>query len=84
MKYRVRIKPKAKTELNNIPKRDYYRVITLLVGLAGDPFIGKKLRGKYKNCYSIRVWPYRIIYQIYKKELLVFVIRIGHRQGIYK
>lgn len=84
MKYRVRLKPKAEAELNNLPKRDYYRVIAVLVGLTGDPFIGKKLNGKYKNCYSIRAWPHRIIYQIYKKELLVFVIRIGHRQEIYK
>lgn len=84
MKYRVRLKPKAEKELNNLPRRDYYRIIAALVSLAGDPFIGKKLEGRYKDYYSLRVWPYRIIYQIYKKELLVFVIRIGHRQEVYK
>lgn len=84
MKYRVELKPRAEKELNKLPQRDYYRIITALVGLAIDPFVGKKLEGKYKDCYSLRVWPYRIIYQINKKELLVFVIRIGHRQGIYK
>ncbi len=84
MKYRVKLKPRAEKELNKLPQRDYYRIITALVGLAIDPFVGKKLEGKYKDYYSLRVWPYRIIYQINKKELLVFVIQIGHRQGIYK
>ncbi len=84
MKYRVKLKPRAEKELNKLPQRDYYRIITALVGLAIDPFVGKKLEGKYKDCYSLRVWPYRIIYQINKKELLVFVIQIGHRQRIYR
>ena len=84
MKYHVKLKPKAEKELNKLSKKDYYRIITALVGLAADPFIGKKLEGKYKDCCSIRIWPYRIIYQISKKQLLIFIIRIGQRQGIYK
>jgi len=76
------LKSRAEKELNSLPKRDYYRVIIALVGLAADPFVGKKLEGKYKDYYSLRVWPHRIIYQINKRELLVFVIRIGHRRGV--
>jgi mRNA interferase RelE/StbE len=48
-----------------------------------DPFSGKKLEGELKNCYSSRAWPYRIIYEIRKKELVIVVIKIGHRQGVY-
>jgi len=76
------LKSRAEKELNSLPKRDYYRVIIALVGLAADPFVGKKLEGKYKDYYSLRVWPHRIIYQINKRELLVFVIRISHRRGV--
>jgi len=82
MRYQVKLKSRAEKELNSLPKRDYYRVIIALVGLAADPFVGKKLEGKYKDYYSLRVWPHRIIYQINKRELLVFVIRIGHRRGV--
>lgn len=84
MGYRVKLKPRAEKELNNLPQKDYYRVIEVIASLAANPFSGKKLEGEYKGYYSIRVWPHRIIYQIYKKELLIFVIRIGHRQGVYK
>jgi len=84
MKYRIKLTPRAEKELNSLPRKDYYKVITALVGLAIDPFIGKKLEGKYKDYYSIRVWPHRIIYQINKKELLVFIVRIRHRRGSYR
>ena len=82
MRYQVKLKSRAEKELNSLLKRDYYRVIIALVGLAADPFVGKKLEGKYKDYYSLRVWPHRIIYQINKRELLVFVIRISHRRGV--
>jgi len=52
--------------------------------LAEDPFQGKKLKGELEDQYSIRVWPYRIIYKIYKKQLIVSVIDVGHRQGCIK
>ena len=52
--------------------------------LALDPFQGKKLKGELRGQYSIRVWPYRIIYQIYKKELIITIIDVGHRQGVYR
>ncbi len=49
-----------------------------------NPFVGKKMRGEYEKHYTYRVWPYRIIYQINKNELLILVVSVGHRQGIYK
>lgn len=49
-----------------------------------DPFIGKKLEGRFEGAYSYRVWPYRIIYRVYKNLLIVVVVHVGHRQGVYK
>jgi len=83
MEYQLRIKPSAEKELNNLPQKDYYRALAALSVLANNPFSGKKLEGKRTGQWSMRIWPYRIIYSIYKKELLIFIIAIGHRQGIY-
>ena len=83
MDYIVRIKPSAEKELKKLPKKDYYRIISAIVAISGNPFAGKKLEGEYRGCRSLRIWPYRIIYRIYQKELLVIIIRIGHRQGVY-
>ena len=84
MEYQVKLKPRAEKELNSLSRKDYRKILAVLTGLAKDPFTGKKLEGEYKGYYSTRAWPYRIIYQILKKELIVFVIRVGQRQGIYK
>ena len=84
MEFQVRTKPSVKKELNKFTKADYYKILAAFTILSKNPFIGKKMRGKYKGCYNHRVWPYRIIYQVYKKELVVLIIRVGHRQGVYK
>jgi mRNA interferase RelE/StbE len=34
--------------------------------------------------YRLRVGDYRVIYQIEDEVLYIYVIRIGHRQEIYK
>jgi len=84
MEYQISIKPSAAKELGKLPKKDYYRVLSAFAILSNDPFIGKKMKGKFDSQYNYRVWPYRIVYEIHKKELVVLVIAVGHRQGIYK
>lgn len=84
MEYQVRTKPNVDKKLKSLTKTDYYRMLAAFTVLAKDPFVGKKLGGEFKNCYNYRVWPYRIVYQIYKKALIVLVIRVGHRQGVYR
>lgn len=81
--YQVVLGGKAKRNLKKIDRQDRPRLLAALVGLRKEPYLGKKLSGKYQDGYSLRVWPYRIIYKIYKKQLLVLVINIGHRGGVY-
>ena len=84
MLYTVKIKGKAEKHLNKIPEQQRNRIKQTLVVLQSEPLSGKKLFGKYENEYSIRVWPHRIIYRIYKNILLIVVVDIDHRQGAYK
>ncbi|MCR4312894.1 MAG: type II toxin-antitoxin system RelE/ParE family toxin [Candidatus Roizmanbacteria bacterium] len=84
MKFQIALKPRVEKELEKLPKADYYRILSAFSILSNNPFIGKKMLGEYYGCYSYRVWPYRIIYQIEKKQLFVLVLQVGHRQGIYK
>jgi mRNA interferase RelE/StbE len=43
---------------------------------------GKQIQGT-QNGWRYRVGSYRILARIEEKELLVEVVRIGHRQGVY-
>ena len=84
MAFTLEIKPKARKNLDKIPEDYRMRIIAILDEIVLDPFSGKKLSGKKKGQYSVRVWPYRIIYIIKKMELIILVIDIDHRKGVYR
>ena len=84
MSFDVRLSPRAEKELNKLLEKDQVRVLRSLMFLVNDPLSGKKLKGEFKGFYSLRVWPFRIIYTIMKKESCVIVIRIGHRKDSYR
>lgn len=46
-------------------------------------FYGKPLQHEWKNHWSLRVGNYRVIYQIYEKEVVVLVVKISHRRNVY-
>lgn len=81
--YRVVLKKSAEKDLARLDSRFRGRIIMSLVALRGDPYLGKPLLGELKGFFSLRVWPYRIIYTIVKNQLVVYVIAISHRQGAY-
>ena len=53
--------------------------------LASDPFPHghRKLVGSEAK-YRIRVGDYRVVYNVENQELVIFIIRIGHRKDIYR
>jgi mRNA interferase RelE/StbE len=82
--YRVVIKRSAAKEIENTSKRDRIRIIEKIRKLAFDPHPAgsKKLSGQGK--YRIRQGNYRILYQIIEHELVISVIKVGHRKDVYK
>ena len=83
MKWELRIEKRARKELDKIPAEYQKKILAVFSIIAEDPFMGKKLDGKLAGLYSYQVRPYRIIYKMYKKVLIVVIIHIGHRQGVY-
>lgn len=83
MAWGIRFEKKVQKELDKIPDQYQKKILTVLSIIADNPFLGKKLDGKLAGLYSYSVWPYRIIYKIYKRILVIVIIRIGHRQGVY-
>ena len=43
----------------------------------------KPLKGEHKGKFRLRVHQYRIIFQIKDDELIITIIRVGHRKEIY-
>ena len=84
MGYKIILAPAAEKELDNAPADVQRKVIAVFDVLAENPLMGKKLKGEYVGMYSVRAWPYRIMYRIFKKELLVSIVRIQHRKDAYR
>ncbi len=84
-KYRLLIKPSAVKEIEAIPlKRDRWRLVERIAKLADNPRpMGvEKLSGQEK--YRLRQGSYRILYAIRDQDLLVYVVKVGHRQDVYR
>ena len=45
--------------------------------------LGKPLKGRYKGLYRYRFGDYRVIYSISTDEMLVTIVKVGHRKEIY-
>jgi len=43
----------------------------------------KALKGGHKGKFRLRVHQYRVIFQIKEGELLITIIRVGHRKEVY-
>lgn len=84
MAYQLVLPKKVQKELQKIDSRYLKKIQAALVVLRQNPFIGKKLDGEFQHQRSYEVWPYRIIYELVKNELIIMVIKIDHRQGVYK
>jgi len=82
--YKVFIKPSAARELEAVdPKRDRQRIVARIRSLAEDPrppgcekLVGEDDRDR------IRVGRYRISYSVGDGELVVVVVRVGHRKDV--
>ncbi len=82
MAFRLKLDPRAEKQLNNIPSPYNERIKITLSTIVHNPWIGKELKKKYVCSYTVRVWPYRIIYGV--KDTSVVIYSIAHRQGAYK
>ena len=83
-KYRITIKKSAAKELKDIPKKDLRRIIRRIQSLSLEPRGYGSQRLSYKERYRVRQGDYRIVYSVDDKNLLVDVVKIGHRREIYR
>ena len=84
-KYRLLIKPSAVKDIEAIPlKRERQRVMERIGKLAEDPRPsgGEKISGQDK--YRVRQGRYRILYAIEDQDLIVQVVKVGHRKDVYR
>lgn len=85
MTYNIELSHHAHKALKNIPRADLKKIGNKIEKLKKNPLPSgcEKLEGN-DDLYRIRSGDYRIIYQIFNKKLIIFVIKIGHRREVYR
>ena len=81
----IRISRSAEIQLGKLPRSDQARVAREMLALADDPFPrgARKLSG-YHDVFRIRVGPYRILYSVSETELIIAILKVGHRRDVYR
>lgn len=86
-RYSVTLRLGAKRDLESLPLAARRRITRAIDGLVTEP----RPRGSTllagrpgERIWRVRVGDYRILYEIRDDELVVLVIRIGHRREIYR
>ena len=75
---------RAVKEARALPREARRRVYRAVHGLSEQPLEGLPLSGEWKGLRRLRVGAYRVIYAFDGRELLISVIRIGHRRQVYR
>jgi mRNA interferase RelE/StbE len=84
--YSIEITSTAAKAIKRLSKPDRDRVMEAIESLNADPRpIGcKKMKGRAADAYRIRIGGMRVVYEVRDKVLVVVVINVGHRGGVYK
>ena len=82
--YELLFKESVFKELKKIPKTDLRKVLSRIEKLSDDPRPAgcEKLTGQER--YRLRQGRYRIVYSIQDNELMIWIVKVGHRKDIYR
>lgn len=84
MPARLVIDKSANKDFLKLPKNIQKKAISAYQKLSTNPIIGVRLSGQLHDYYKLRLGDYRIVYKFHIKIKVVEVIKIEHRQGVYK
>ena len=83
--YTLQWKRSALKELRRLPKATVSKLVALAESLATNPHPDgcRKLTGT-ENTYRVRTGDYRLVYQVHNGQLIIEVVKVGHRKDIYR
>jgi mRNA interferase RelE/StbE len=82
--YEVRFARPVAKELRRLDRGEAKRIVEAAEALAEDPRPSgvQKVRGT--PYMRIRVGSYRVVYEVRDEDLVVLVVKVGHRREVYR
>ena len=81
--YELRLRASVATDLRGLPKKDVARILDRIQSLKDDPRPTGCVKLSAQERYRIRQGNYRILYTVSDHEVMVEIVKIGHRREIY-
>ena len=85
--YSLHFLSSAKKEFKKLDKIAQKIIKEKIILLSTNPDILKNnikaLKGEYKGKFRLRINQYKVIFQVKDEELIVIIVRIGHRKEVY-
>lgn len=84
-RYRLLFKPSAERGFLALPKDIQKRLDKCLLSLQDNPRApGVKALTGEPGVFRLRVGDYRVLYEVHDNELIVLVLKVGHRRDVYR
>lgn len=82
--YKLVFRKSVSKDLRSMPNEDVARILRRIEQLQENPRpVGsEKLSGQER--YRVRHGVYRIIYEVVDDLLVVTIVKVGHRKGVYR
>ena len=81
--YEIIFKKTALRFFNKLDKQNQEIIGKKIEKLKNNLKLGKPLSGNLSGLWSLRTGKYRILYEIRKNELLIYVLAMSHRKNVY-
>ena len=84
--YRILISSRAQRDFKKLSADVRAKVTASILSLETTPRPPqfKSLIGRRIAQFRLRIGDYRVLYDVYEEDKVVFVLRIGHRREIYR
>lgn len=83
-RYELRFKNSVTKDLRDLPKSEVAKVLERIDALRDDPRPPGSEKLSAQERYRIRQGSYRILYEISDQEVIVTVVKVGHRREVYR
>ena len=82
--YEIQFKKSVAKDLRSIPKNDVKKILERIDALSVNPRGEGCIKLSGQERYRTRQGVYRIIYEVKDAEIVVVVVKVGHRSQVYK
>jgi len=83
-RYELRFKNSVAKDLRALPKSDVAKVLERIDALRDDPRPPGSEKLSAQERYRVRQGSYRILYEIEDQQVVISVVKVGHRREVYR